>query len=99
MYILIIRKLIIENIATIKIGEKIQQIVNLNSNLYLRVLEIESVNVIASDLNKMINQFNIRIEQNNELVKNQKKKQKKRFFKNQLWNFLVYNSREHLELL
>ena len=71
-----------------------QQIIKSKLESLSKVVEIESVNVIASDLNKIIDQFNIRIEQNNELVKNQK--QEKEIFKNQLWNFLVLQRREDI---
>ena len=74
--------------------EKNQQIIKSKLESLSKVVEIESVNVIASDLNKIIDQFNIRIEQNNELVKNQK--QEKEIFKNQLWNFLVLQRREDI---
>ena len=65
--------------------EKNQQIIKSKLESLSKVVEIESVNVIASDLNKIIDQFNIRIEQNNELVKNQK--QEKEIFKNQIMEF------------
>ena len=74
--------------------EKNQQIIQSKLESLSKVVEIESINVIASDLNKIIDQFNIRIEQNNELVKNQK--QEKEIFKNQLWDFLVLQRREDI---
>ena len=74
--------------------EKNQQIIQSKLESLSKVVEIESVSVLANDLNKIIEQFNIRIEQNNELVKNQK--QEKEIFKNQLWDFLVLQRREDI---
>lgn len=76
--------------------EKNKQIIQSKLEFLSKVVEIESVSLIANDLNKIINQFNMRIEQNNELVKNQKKK--KDIFKKQLWDFLVLRCKEYIRI-
>lgn len=76
--------------------EKNKQIIQSKLEFLSKVVEIESVSLIANDLNKLINQFNMKIEQNNELVKNQKKE--KDIFKKQLWDFLVLQCREYIKI-
>lgn len=67
--------------------EKNQQVIQSKLESLSKIVEIESISSLANDLNEMIRQFNMKIEKNNELVKNQK--QEKENFKNQLWNFLA----------
>lgn len=76
--------------------EKNKQIIQSKLESLSKVVKIESVSLIANDLNEIINQFNIKIELNNELVKNQK--QEKEIFKNQLWDFLVLQCREYIKI-
>ena len=75
--------------------EKNQQIIRSKTENLSKTVEIEFVSSLADDLNEIINQFNIKIEQHNKLVQNQK--QEKENFKNQLWVFLVSQCKEDIK--
>lgn len=75
--------------------EKNQQIIQSKVKFLSEVVEIEPVISIASELVELIDQFNAKIEKNNELVENQGRARNE--CKDRLWDFLTLQCIEDIE--
>lgn len=75
--------------------EKNQQIIQSKVKFLSAVVEIEPVSFIASELVELIDQFNAKIEKNNELVENQGRARNE--CKDRLWDFITLQCIEDIE--